>query len=282
MGSFPIIPTYTINLPTINDMHTDLALLNKTALVCGSTQGIGLSIAEALALQGATCILFARNEGMLKERVAQLAQPCQQRHTYAVADFNDLEQLKKAVSRIVSENVLHILINNTGGPKAGMIAEAQSSDFESAFRQHLLANHILTQAVVPGMKSAGYGRIINIISTSVRIPIENLGVSNTIRAAVASWSKTMANELGAFGITVNSILPGFTDTQRLRTLIEANAMRRGVTAGVVEQEMKESIPAKRFGKPEEIAALAAFLVTPSAAYINGVSIPVDGGKTGTI
>ena len=135
---------------------------------------------------------------------------------------------------------------------------------------------------MPGMKHKGYGRIINIISTSVRIPIENLGVSNTIRAAVASWSKTLSNELGGFGITVNSILPGFISTQRLQTLIEANARRRGVDEKVIEQEMLQSIPAKRFGTTEEIAAVAAFLASPAASYVNGVSIPVDGGKTGTI
>ena len=260
----------------------DLVLEGKTALVCGSTQGIGWSIAQALASHGATCILFARNAQVLKEKVAELAQPCQQLHHHAVADFNDQAQLRKVVSELVKQHTIHILINNTGGPRAGMISDALAADFESAFRQHLLANHLLAQAVIPGMKTTGFGRIINIISTSVRIPIENLGVSNTIRAAVASWSKTMANEVGSFGITVNSILPGYTDTQRLRTLIEANALRRGVPALIIEQEMKESIPARRFGKPEEVAAVAAFLASPAAAYVNGISIPVDGGKTGTI
>lgn len=260
----------------------NVSLTGLQALVCGSTQGIGLGIAKELAAQGATCMLFARNETVLREKVAELPCPLQQVHSYAVADFSDLDLMKKEGARLLEKSSVDILINNTGGPKAGFITEAQGEDFSKAFQQHLLVNQLLAQAVIPGMKRKGYGRIINIISTSVRIPIENLGVSNTIRAAVASWSKTLSNELGGFGITVNSILPGFISTQRLRTLIEANARRRGVEEKVIEQEMLHSIPAKRFGATEEIAAVAAFLASPAASYVNGVSIPVDGGKTGTI
>lgn len=256
-----------------------ISLEGRNALICGSTQGIGLAIARELALQGARCILMARNEELLKERIHQLPGAG---HQYAVADFSDPAQVKEVVAGLVSDQTIHILINNTGGPAAGWIAEANPDSFESAFRQHVICNHILATAVIPGMKSDGYGRIINIISTSVRIPIALLGVSNTIRAATASWAKTLSNEVGAFGITVNSILPGFTDTQRLRSLIATNAQRSGQSEADVEAGMIQTIPAKRFGRAEEIAAVAAFLASPAASYVNGVSIPVDGGKTGTI
>lgn len=260
----------------------DYSLNQKTALVCGSTQGIGWSIAREFASRGASCILLARNESMLQERVASL--PCaeEQQHHYAVADFSNPDALQAVATSLAQRYSIDILVNNTGGPKAGMIAAAAGADFEQAFRQHLIGNHMLALALMPGMKSRGYGRILNIVSTSVRIPIENLGVSNTIRAAVASWSKTMSNELGRYGITVNSLLPGFIETQRLQSLIEANASRRGIAAAEIATEMKQSIPVGRFGKTEEIAAVAAFLASPAASYVNGVSIPVDGGKTGTI
>lgn len=258
------------------------SLKGKTALVCGSTQGIGWATARAFAAAGARCILLARNETVLREKIDELNVAGLTLHQYLVADFSDLDQLKAVIEKLAADQTIHIVLNNTGGPKAGKIADAAGTDFEAAFRMHLVANQLIAQAVLPGMKTAGYGRIINVISTSVRIPIDNLGVSNTIRAAVASWGKTMANELGAFGITVNSILPGFTDTQRLRSLIEANAQRRQVPATQVEAEMIAGIPAKRFGTADEIAAVAAFLASPAASYVNGVSIPVDGGKTGTI
>ncbi len=261
-------------------MH--ISLDDRFAVVCGSTQGIGLAIAKELAGMGAVCILLARNEPALKEIVQQLPAPNQQLHEYHLADFADTKQVKRIIEKVVSRHTVHILINNTGGPKAGPIAEATEDEFNQAFQQHLINNDILTKAVVPGMKQQGYGRIINIISTSVRIPLNNLGVSNTIRAAVAAWAKTLSNELGQFNITVNNILPGFTDTQRLRSLIESNANRRGVSKEVIEKEMIDSIPARRFGDPSEIAAVAAFLASPAASYVNGVSIPVDGGRTGTI
>lgn len=261
-------------------MH--ISLEEKVAVVCGSTQGIGLAVAKELANQGATCLLIARNESVLKEVILQLPTPNQQLHEFFVADFSDSEQVKTVIDKIVSTHAVHILINNTGGPKAGQIIEAKEEEFVNAFQQHLVNNQILTKAVVPSMKKSGYGRIINIISTSVRIPLNNLGVSNTIRAAVASWSKTMANELGQFNITVNNILPGYTDTQRLQSLMQTNAARRSVSKEVIEKEMVESIPMKRFGDAAETANVVAFIASPAASYVNGVSIPVDGGKTGTV
>ena len=260
----------------------NLSLEGKNAVVCGSTQGIGLAIAEELALLGANCTLIARNEGALKEVIHSLDTALRQEHNYIVADFSNPEQVKHAIRAHVAKHSVHILINNTGGPPGGTIIDAKEEDFLRVFNQHLICNHILTTAVVPAMKKEGYGRIINIISTSVKIPLKNLGVSNTIRGSVASWAKTMANELGQFNITVNNLLPGSITTQRLAAVMEATAKRGNVLIDVVEKNMKEEIPMKRFGEPSEIAAVAAFLASPAASYVNGVSIPVDGGRTGSI
>jgi len=260
----------------------NLSLEGKLAVVCGSTQGIGLAIAEELALLGANCILMARNEASLKEAISKLDSSNRQLHEYRVADFSKSNQVKNEIEEIVAAQTVHILVNNTGGPPAGPIFTAKEEEFLNAFQQHVICNHILTQAVVPGMKEAGYGRIINIISTSVKIPLKNLGVSNTIRGAVASWAKTMANELGQFNITVNNILPGSTTTGRLSSIMEKTAERRNTTKEVIEKEMIEEIPMKRIGDVAEIAAVAAFIASPAASYVNGVSIPVDGGRTGSI
>jgi 3-oxoacyl-[acyl-carrier protein] reductase len=260
----------------------NLSLEGKNAVVCGSTQGIGLAIAEELALLGANCTLIARNEESLKEVIHNLDTALRQEHNYLVADFSKPDEVKKTIEEHVRHHAVHILINNTGGPPAGPIVEAKEEDFLKAFNQHLICNHILATAVVSSMKKEGYGRIINIISTSVKIPVKNLGVSSTIRGAVASWAKTMANELGEFGITVNNLLPGNITTQRLASLIEATAKKGNVVIEVVERNMREEIPLKRFGDASEIAAVAAFLASPAASYVNGVSIPVDGGRTGSI
>ena len=260
----------------------NLSLEGKNAIICGSTQGIGLAIAEELALLGANCTLIARNEEGLKSAVQLLDIALRQQHNYLVADFGKTDEVKKVIQDHVAKHPVHILINNTGGPAAGPIIEATEEAFLSTFNQHLICNHILTKAVVPSMKKEGYGRIINIISTSVRIPLKNLGVSNTIRGAVASWAKTMANELGQFNITVNNILPGFTATQRLSTLIDNIAKRGNTVVDIIEDNMKEEVPMKRFADASEIAAVAAFLASPAASYVNGVSIPVDGGRTGSI
>lgn len=260
----------------------NLSLEGRTAVVCGSTQGIGLATAEELALLGANCILLARNESSLQEAIQKLDIGNRQLHSFKVADFAKPEQVRSVITSIVAEQPVHILINNTGGPPPGLIIEAGEDAFLNAFNQHLICNHILTQAVVPGMKEARYGRIINIISTSVKIPNKNLGVSNTIRGAVASWSKTMANELGQFNITVNNVLPGYTGTQRLKSLIQTNAAKRNVSHDIIEKEMMHDIPMQRFGDASEIAAMAAFLATPAASYVNGVSIQVDGGRVGSI
>lgn len=260
----------------------DLSLKGKFALVCGSTQGIGLAAAHELALLGATCTLMARNEEALKRVVKGLPVPEGQRHGYLVADFSDIEQVRSAIAAHTSSQDVHILVNNTGGPPAGPIATAEPSTFINYFEQHIGCNQVLMQHCLPSMKKAGYGRVVNIISTSVRIPIENLGVSNTIRGAVASWAKTWSNEVAQFGITVNNVLPGFTKTERLNSLISNIAARKGADVATVSEQMALEVPAKRFGEAYEVAAYIAFLATPAAAYINGTSVPVDGGRTGVI
>lgn len=260
----------------------NLSLEGRNAAVCGSSQGIGYAIAEELALMGANCILLARNEENLRIATSQLDTSMRQTHSYHAVDFTDADAVRSVIQIIVSQNPVHILINNTGGPPAGPITEAKEEEFLKAFNQHLVVNHLLTKAVIVGMKSESFGRIVNIISTSVKIPLGNLGVSNTVRGAVASWAKTMANELGQFGITVNNVLPGFTRTQRLDSLVQSIASKKSKKTDEVEKEMMEEVPARRFGEAAEVAAVAAFLTSPAAAYVNGASIPVDGGRTGSI
>ncbi|MBK7289914.1 MAG: SDR family oxidoreductase [Chitinophagaceae bacterium] len=260
----------------------NLSLEEKNAIICGSTQGIGLAIAEELALLGANCTLVARNEEALQNAVQKLDTQLRQQHGYLVADFSKPDEVKNVIQKHVEKNTVHILINNSGGPAAGLIIDATEEAFLNTFNQHLICNHILTQAVVPSMKKEGYGRIVNIISTSVKIPLKNLGVSNTIRGAVASWAKSMANELGQFNITVNNVLPGFTATNRLSTLIDNIAKKGNTVVEIVEKNMMDEVPMKRFADASEIASVAAFLASPAASYVNGVSIPVDGGRTGSI
>ncbi len=257
----------------------NLDLTNKNALVCGSTAGIGKATAILLARLGATITLFARDESKLKETLIELPHEKGQKHNYYVADFTNPQQVKEKVNIAASDKTIHILINNTGGPKGGPIFSAATEEFEKAFSMHVICNQILVQAVVPGMKNADYGRIINIISTSVKQPIDNLGVSNTIRGAVASWSKTLANELGQYGITVNNVLPGFTATDRLEDIVGNAAKRTNKTEQEASEFMKNLVPAKRFAQPGEIASAVAFLASEAASYINGVNLPVDGGRT---
>ncbi len=260
----------------------NLSLEGKNAVICGSTQGIGLAIAEELALLGANCTLIARNKEGLESAVKTLDISLRQQHNFLVADFSKPDDVKKVIEEHVASFSVHVLINNTGGPPAGPVIDATEDAFLDAFNQHLICNHILTKTVVPAMKKEKYGRIVNVISTSVKIPLKNLGVSNTIRGAVASWAKTMANELGEFNITVNNILPGFTSTKRLSTLIDTIAKKGNKEAGTVEKGMIGEVPMKRFAEASEVAAVAAFLASPAASYVNGVSIPVDGGRTGSI
>ena len=258
----------------------NLDLQNKRAIVCGSTQGIGKAVAMELAHLGANVTLIARNEQSLKQTKSELADNGSQLHSYLCVDFSNPTQLKELVEQFIQRTgPVNILVNNTGGPPSGPIIQAKTDEFISAFTNHLICNHILVQACVEGMKNTGYGRIVNVISTSVKQALPNLGVSNTIRAAVGNWAKTLANELGKFGITVNNVLPGATSTQRLSSIIENKALKTNVNNEEVKKEMLHEIPMGRFADASEIANAVAFLVSPAAAYINGINLPVDGGRT---
>ena len=260
----------------------ELSLIGKRAVVCGSTQGIGKACAIELAALGATVTLVSRDKVKLKAVLKEL--PCEkaQQHDSLAVDFNFPGRLESALEKYTSNNIVHILVNNTGGPSAGSALSATLDEFTKAFSNHLLCNQILVQALVPGMKKEKYGRIINIISTSVKMPIKGLGVSNTIRGAVANWSKTLATELGPFGITVNNVLPGASMTGRLDAIIRDRASKQKKTIDQVTQEMISEIPAGRISTPAEVAAAVAFLATPAASYVNGINLPVDGGRTGSL
>ena len=258
----------------------DLNLAGRRAVVCGSTQGIGRAIAIQLANLGAEIVLMARNPERLESVVRELTTDHGQNHEMIVADFADSGQVKQAIDRyVIEKNSADILINNTGGPPGGLAIEANIKEYLAAFDSHLICNQALTQALVHGMKKKGFGRIINIISTSVKQPIPGLGVSNTIRGAVANWAKTLANELGGYGITVNNLLPGMTRTTRLDSIIAASAEKSGQSVDDVTNDLIATIPAGRFADPAEIANVVAFLASPAAAYVNGINVPVDGGRT---
>ncbi|UYZ62080.1 SDR family oxidoreductase [Hymenobacter weizhouensis] len=258
--------------------------LSQRALVGGSTQGIGRAVAEELARRGATVTLLARDEERLRATAAALPTPAGQEHRFLVANFTQPDTLRQRLHEHLARHPegFDILVNNTGGPAGGPILDAPAEAFRAAFEQHLICNHLLMQAVVPAMRRQEYGRIINIISTSVKQPLPGLGVSNTIRGAVASWAKTLANELGPLGITVNNVLPGATVTQRHTSLIAAKAAQTGQDVPAIEAAMLRLIPAGRFGQAQEVAAAVAFLASGAASYINGINVPVDGGRTSSL
>ena len=258
----------------------NIELKGKRALVCGSTQGIGKAVALQLAACGASITLAARNEDNLKLVINELEANEKQAHSFICADFDSSDVLINKVTDFVNENSpIHILVNNSGGPAPGPVLDSVPEEYIEGFNRHLINNHNLAKALIPGMKAESYGRIINIISTSVKQPIPDLGVSNTIRGAVANWAKTLAVEVGRFGITVNNILPGFTYTARLRSLIKNIAEKKGQTIAEVTKAMKDSVPAGRFADADETASAVVFLAAPQAAYINGINLPVDGGRT---
>ena len=269
----------------MESLLTTISLAGMRAFVGGATSGIGEATARELASLGCAVIVGARDPEKIAGVVDALPDenlPDDMAHSGVAVDFADPEAIAGVAAGLVEEGPVHILINNTGGPPPGRAIDASESAYIDAFRMHLGANLALAQAFTPGMIEAGYGRIVNVISTSVRQPIPNLGVSNTIRGAVASWAKTISAELAPHGITVNNILPGFTDTPRLRSLISSRAGKQGATEDEVRREMIGSIPAGRLGEPEEIARVIAFCCTPAASYLNGQSVCVDGGRTGTL
>jgi 3-oxoacyl-[acyl-carrier protein] reductase len=255
-------------------------LTGKRAVVCGSTQGIGRACAEELAGRGAEIVLVARDEEALRAVAADLAAPHGEEHSWVRADFGDIDEVRRNVAfHVRRAGSAQILVNNTGGPPAGPLVEAAPRDFAAAIESHVGCGHALVQELLPGMRESGYGRIINIVSTSVIAPIPGLGVSNTTRAAVANWARTLAHELGPSGITVNNVLPGYTATARLEELAERMAVARGLPLETQEAEWQTRIPLRRFAEPSEIAAVVGFLASPAASYVSGVNLPVDGAQT---
>lgn len=258
----------------------DLSLTGKRALVCGASKGIGKACAIELAAQGASIVAAARDAEALNELIAELPVSEDRLHEAIAVDLSDASRVQAVMGELAaSGRGCHIVINNAGGPAAGPVLAAAPEAFEKAFAMHIIAAQLIAQAMVPTMRAAQFGRFVNIISTSVKAPIPGLGVSNTIRGAMANWAKTLAGEVGPDGITVNNVLPGFTETDRLASLLGGRAQREGKSLDALKDEITQAIPARRFATPEETAAAVAFLCSPAAAYINGVNLPVDGGRT---
>lgn len=257
----------------------NLNLTGKNAIVCGSSQGLGLASAIELSQLGANVTLFSRNGEKLKDALLKLDTSKGQAHGYLIADFDFPEQVRTVILSHLKKHKVDILINNSGGPKGGSILQASPEEFINGLNRHLICNQILAQAVIPGMKESGFGRIINIVSISVKEPIPGLGVSNTVRGAVASWSKTLAGEAGPYGITVNNVLPGYTRTERYNSLMRNKSDATGKTFEEVDKEMMAGVPLRRIGEPDDFGAVVAFLCSPSAGYITGINLPVDGGFT---
>jgi 3-oxoacyl-[acyl-carrier protein] reductase len=261
----------------------NLDLTNKNALVCGASQGLGFACAGELALMGANIIAVSRNEDKLKSAIQNFDTSKGQRHSYLVLDLSDTERVRQRANQFLEKtNIIHILINNAGGPPSVPMIETDTAEIEKCFRTHLTSSHVLVQLLFPGMKAAGFGRIVNILSYSVKQPINGLGISNTVRAAVANWAKTLANEISIFGITVNNVLPGYTNTERLDYLLSKQAEDANIDKDTLYKQAVTAIPAGRLGEPLEFGATVAFLCSPAAGYINGINLPVDGGRTGCL
>jgi 3-oxoacyl-[acyl-carrier protein] reductase len=254
----------------------------KHALVTGASAGIGRAAALALASKGCTVTVLARSAEKLKTLVQELKAAGAPEAHALIADLEAREGLRlKVEAHLAAHGPIHILVNNAGGPPGGPILAAEEGDFIRAFGRLLMAPHLLVKLLLPGMEAEGYGRIVNVISTSVREPLPNLGVSNTIRGATAAWAKTLAKELPK-GITINNVLPGATATERLEAIEQATAQKTGKSLDEVKADMVRTIPEGRVADPRETAALIAFLASPEAAYLRGQSIAVDGGRMNAI
>ncbi len=258
------------------------SLKNKTALVCGGSDGLGYGAAQQFATAGAELVIVGRSEKKLQEKKAILDNINGKNNRLLILDFDHLDTVQATISELVDKVSIHILVNNCGGPPPGKLVDADSNALLKAFNQHIIASHIISSLVIPGMKESGYGRIINIISTSVRQPIPGLGVSNTIRGAMASWSKTLSHELASTGITVNNILPGTTKTSRLDNIINARQKRFNISLEEATEQMLNEIPLGRFAEVVEISKAILFLASPDASYITGTNLQVDGGKIKSI
>lgn len=258
-------------------------LTGKNAIVGGASQGLGFSIARQFAICGANLILISRSEEKLMKAIKQLPNNGSQIFRYFVADFSNPTSFQEDLKKFISEiGNIHILVNNSGGPSSGAANSAKLEDYISAFNSHLLSFQSLVQLVLSGMKAEKFGRIINITSVGAKQPIDNLGVSNTIRGAVSSWAKILSRELAPFGITVNNILPGYIATERLNYLFQNIAERNQTTLDFEFHKLANDIPAGRIGNPEEIGYVAAFLASNYANYITGINLPVDGGYLRTL
>jgi len=254
------------------------SLAGRHALVCGGSAGIGRAAAGALAAIGAKVTLLARREDKLKAALVGLGPEA----AYVVADADDRVALGVAVDNLLAERgPVHVLVNNAGGPPGGKLVDASEADLLAAFGRHVLASHLLVQKVLPGMVAAGWGRIVNVVSTSVYEPIPGLGVSNVVRAAMGGWSKTLAGELPP-GVTINNVLPGYTATDRLAEIGAAAAARQGTTTDAIARGWAAQTPEGRIAEPAEIAAAIAFLASPAGSFVRGVSLAVDGGRTRSI
>lgn len=263
----------------------EISLLGKKAFVGGSSQGIGFAIAASMAACGADVTLTSRNEEKLKEAVAKLPKKRGQHHDYLVIDFGDLKKLDKVLMKYQAKTAkkpVNILVLNSGGPTPSTAFDATPPQYQAYFEEAILASQMLVQAFVPAMKAQGYGRIITVLSSTVKQPKIDLGISNTIRAAVANWAKSLSIELGGYGITVNNLLPGLIQTERLNELMDIRAEKAQISREKVAAAMAETIPAKRIGAPKDLGNMAAFLASDLAAYINGVNMPIDGGFLGTL
>ena len=254
-------------------------MTRKRALVCGASQGIGKATALELSKMGFSITLLSRSKEKLEAVQGELSFG---EHDVLACDIGEPDTWLSELEKRQKENPYSVIILNSGGPKGGAISQAQPEDFLQAMQNHLVANSLIVRAVMGEMKAKSFGRIITVTSTSVKIPIPHLGVSNATRAAVASWAKTLSLELASFGITVNNVMPGFTETPRLKSLIEAAAKDVGKETKDIEESWKMTIPMKRFAQPDETAALIGFLCSDKASYITGQNIAVDGGRTGCL
>ncbi|HAG91699.1 MAG TPA: short-chain dehydrogenase [Bdellovibrionales bacterium] len=259
----------------------ELSLEGKWALVCGASQGIGASAATSLAELGASVILLSRNQEKLEKLQKTLKNP--ERHKVLSFDLSNYQELSKFLSEnLKPEETPVVIVNNAGGPPAGPLLEVSPEAFQTALSSHVCAAQALIQYAIPRMKELKFGRVINVISTSVKAPIANLGLSNTVRGAMANWSKSLANEVGPFGVTVNNVLPGYTETPRLENLVKKASEKQNISESQVMEMWKSTIPLRRFADPKETGDVIAFLASPAAGYINGINVPVDGGRTASL
>ena len=255
----------------------NISLKNKKALVGGSSGGIGKGIAQQLAESGASVTLMSRSEDKLQNIVSTLPTDQGQQHQYLVVDFSDFKNFKTVISGYFEDNTVDVLVNNTQGPSAGNALEKQTEDYQEAFDLLFKTVVYTTELALKQMEKNNWGRIINVASVSVKEPLSYLALSNTIRAAVVTWAKSLASDVGAYQITVNSILTGYFDTERIEQLNAKKAEQLGISKSDVRSDMESKVPVKRIGNTQEYGYLVAFLASDKAAYITGTQIPIDGG-----